>query len=69
MHDRAFDKGNITIMPDYKVKISKYFEDFADYKIITETFHKYDMKEILLPDKFLQDTEFLHFHNEKIFRK
>lgn len=69
MHDRAFDKGYITITPNYKVKISKYFDDFAKDKIVTEAFHRYDKQEILLPDKFLPNVEFLYYHNENIFRK
>ena len=28
IHDKAFDKGFITVTPDYKIKVSKYFDDF-----------------------------------------
>lgn len=69
LHDRAFDKGYITVTPDYKVKVSKCLDDFAKDKIITENFHKYDKQKILLPDKFLPDIKFLHFHNERVFKK
>lgn len=69
MHDRAFDKGFITVTTDYKVKISNYFTDYAKDETVTQLFSKYDNQKIILPDKFLPDKEFLSYHNEKIFRK
>jgi len=69
MHDRAFDKGFITVTPEYKVKISNYFADYGNEEIVSEIFSKYDNQKIILPDKFSPNKEFLSYHNEKIFRK
>lgn len=69
MHDRAFDKGFITVTPEYKVKISNYFADYGNEEIVSEMFSKYNNQKIILPDKFSPDKEFLSYHNEKIFRK
>ncbi len=69
MHDRAFDKGFITITADYTVKISSCFTDFANDKTVAEVFFKYDNQKIALPDKFSPDKEFLAYHSEIIFRK
>lgn len=69
IHDRAFDKGFITVTTDYTVKISKYFANYATDKAVTELFIKYDNQKIILPDKFLPDAEFLAYHNERIFKK
>ena len=69
MHDRAFDKGFITVTPEYKVKISNYFADYGNEEIVSEMFSKYNNQKIILPDKFSPDKEFLSYHNKKIFRK
>lgn len=69
LHDKAFDKGYITITPDYTVKISNYFADYANDKTIIEVFFSFENQKINLPDKFLPEPEFLLFHNEEIFRK
>ncbi len=69
IHDRAFDKGYITVTPDYKVKVSKWFEKFESKNIINEFFLKYENQPIILPDKFPPNEEFLKFHQEIIFKK
>ncbi|CAN5624000.1 HNH endonuclease [soil metagenome] len=69
IHDRAFDKGLITVTPDYKVKISNYFSDCENTEAVSDMFSKYNNQKIILPDKFSPDREFLTYHNEKVFRK
>lgn len=66
IHDKAFDKGHITITPDYKIKISKYLHDFKEIAI-SDLFLKYDKTPIFLPDRFLPSKDFLDYHNSKIF--
>lgn len=68
LHDKAFDRGFITVTTDYKVKVSKYFDEIVTENIIGDLFLKYNNQKIQLPDKFLPDKSFLLFHNEKIFR-
>ncbi|WP_420322559.1 HNH endonuclease [Flagellimonas sp.] len=69
IHDRAFDRGFITITPDFKVKLSKYFNDFLDDSSIIDFFLKYDNREIFKPNRFLPSHEFLDFHERNIFIK
>lgn len=69
IHDKAFDKGFITVSTDYKIKISKYFDDFRKDKLVADLFLKYENKSIVLPDKFLPSKEFLKYHHKNIFRK
>ena len=69
IHDKAFDKGFITITNDYKVKVSKFFDEFRNESIINEFFTKYSNQSIVLPEKFLPKKEFLEYHQEIIFKK
>lgn len=69
IHDRAFDRGFITITPDYKVRLSKQFKEFKENKIVTELFMNFNEKKIILPQKFLPSKEFLEYHYEEIFHK
>lgn len=69
IHDKAFDKGYITITPDYKVKISEELFDYEKQDVVKNFFLKYNNHPIILPDKFLPSKEFLDYHYQKIFRK
>ena len=68
IHDKAFDKGLITITTDYKIKISKYLQDLSSETAVNDLFLKYDNQQINLPDKFLPAKEFLDFHSVNIFK-
>lgn len=66
LHDKAFDRGFITIDKRYIIHIS--------YEIISMNnepemlyFKKYDGQQIILPDKFLPNKDFLEYHNDVIF--
>ncbi|WP_192822019.1 HNH endonuclease [Rufibacter sp. LB8] len=69
IHDKAFDKGYITVTPDYKVMTSKYFNDFKTDKSVLDFFLKYEGLSINLPDKFLPSKEFLDYHYQNKFKK
>jgi len=69
IHDKAFDKGFITITPDYKIKVSKHLDDFKKDKAVSDFFLKYENQSINLPDRFLPSKEFLEFHHKQIFKK
>jgi len=60
LHDRAFDKGLITINENYKVVVST--------RIKHELLRKYDQTPITLPGRFRPDQNFLKFHRNEIFR-
>lgn len=69
IHDKAFDKGYITVTPDFKVLVSKYFDNYSDEKAVNDFFNKYQNQPIILPDRFLPDKDFLDFHYRNIFKK
>ena len=69
LHDRAFDKGLITILPNFKIQISRHLDDVKNDDTIKVYFKQYHGKEIIKPHKFLPIKAFLEFHNENIFRK
>lgn len=69
IHDKAFDRGFITITPDFRVKISKAFKDFENDKAVKDFFVKFENQAIKLPDKFLPSKEFLDYHQQSIFKK
>lgn len=68
-HDKAFDRGYITVTPDYKVLLSKKIDEFPKDKAVSDFFIKYKNLSILLPDRFLPSKEFLDFHYNNIFIK
>lgn len=69
IHDKAFDKGFITVTPDYKVLISNFFDEYSDDKTVNDFFLKFNNQKIILPDKFLPSKEFLDYHYQNIFIK
>ena len=69
LHDRAFDKGLITIGTNYKIKISKSVIAFKDEINIKKFFYDFEGKQINLPKRFLPNKNFLTYHNKKIFIK
>lgn len=69
LHDKAFDRGFITITTDYKVKLSSIFESYIKDSFAIDFFLKYDNQKISLPDKFVPSKDFLDYHSNAIFKK
>lgn len=69
IHDKAFDKGFITVTPDLKVMISECFNDYSNDKSVNEFFIRYDNQNIMKPERFLPAKEFLDYHFQEIFIK
>ena len=69
LHDKAFDKGFITITTDFKVKVSKVLHDYKKNNSILELLLKYENQPIIQPKKFLPSIEFLDYHHKSIFQK
>lgn len=67
LHDKAFDKGLITLGEDLEVVISKEMKNVEMDKTTREWFYGYEGKQINLPDKFLPGKAFLEYHNDMIF--
>lgn len=68
LHDKAFDKGLITVTPDYCIHVSSKIKKAKSVEI-DDYFLKYENKQIIAPDKFLPHKDFLQFHNNEVFIK
>ena len=66
IHDRAFDKGFITISDDFRVIVSRKLRRKKDdfLKDVILSLHE---KKITLPDRFQPKMEFLEWHRTKWF--
>jgi putative restriction endonuclease len=69
LHDLAFDKGLITVTPDFKIKISNEIKkEKINFNRYDQMFFQYENKLIELPDRFLPDEKFLTWHNQNVFK-
>lgn len=68
LHDKAFEIGLITILPNYKVKVSPILKKSKD-ESVKSYFLKYENQPIILPKRFYPAKEFLEYHNDERFRK
>lgn len=69
LHDKAYDRGLLTVTPDYVIKISSLIEENEEQQTIKDCFLKYQDKKITLPDKFRPMKECLEYHYTTIFKK
>lgn len=66
LHDKAFDRGLITVLPDYTVRVSSQLKMEAHGDGL-EWLKQYDRQKIIMPDKFVPHKDFLEYHNDMIF--
>jgi putative restriction endonuclease len=70
MHDRAFDRGLLTITAEYKVMMSPLIKRSSRKNdAVQHLLTRYDGEEIKLPRRFLPDQSFLEYHNKKVFKQ
>ena len=69
LHDRAFDRGLMTILPDGEIVISKYLRKQANKCDESAFIADYESKTMYMPDKFRPKKEFLEYHNNKIYKR
>jgi len=67
LHDKAFDKGLMTISTDYKIKFSRLLLKKVSKSEADNFFLPYQNKYINLPQKFHPMRDFLEYHNKNIF--
>jgi putative restriction endonuclease len=67
LHDKAFDKGLMTITSDFKIKISSSIltKSSAPVSLWIASF---EGKSIVAPQRFMPTREFLEYHNKNIFQ-
>jgi putative restriction endonuclease len=68
VHDRAFDRGFLTILPDFSVQVSSTLKKAAKSKVAADWILQYDGSKINLPERFLPEVAFLKYHNESVFK-
>jgi putative restriction endonuclease len=67
IHDRAFDRGLMTVTPELRVKISPVIKTTSDLAV-HDLLLRYDDISIQLPSRFTPNHKFLAYHNNHIFR-
>lgn len=66
-HDKAFDRGLLTITPDFKIKISSKI--LSKPSIPVENWlTNFEGKSIIIPERFVPMESFLEYHNRNIFQ-
>ncbi len=66
LHDKAFDRGLITLDDDYRIILSKDLEQ-RNEAIVRDCFHPLAGKQITLPERFAPNKAFLAQHRETVF--
>ncbi len=69
LHDKAYDRGLLTVLPDYSIAVSSQLSKLRDDKFIQETLISCHGKQITMPEKFHPNPNFLTWHNENIFKE
>lgn len=67
LHDKAFDRGLITLDEKYCVELSSELENDLDIELLEQFFYGYEGKRIMMPNKFVPDADMLRYHRETIF--
>jgi putative restriction endonuclease len=67
LHDKAFDKGFISINPSFEILVSSKLSGLIANKVIYDWFLSFQGKQITLPEKFIPEKEFIEYHNDVIF--
>lgn len=66
IHDRAFDKGLITLSADLKIIVSEELRR-RDEAFVREVLLPLNSRPIELPERFLPQPEFIAWHRNKLF--
>jgi len=65
LHDKAFDQGLITIMPDFRVRVSEKLKAYEDDVFIRASLLEFDGRLIKMPNRFAPSPTFLEHHNQR----
>jgi putative restriction endonuclease len=69
LHDRAFDRGLLTVNPSFRVQISTRIRDYLPNGVLSRMFMRFQDHRIKLPEKFKPEPSFLEFHVANIFQQ
>jgi putative restriction endonuclease len=65
LHDKAYDQGLITVMPDYTVRVSKTLLVQTEDSFLKESLLRFDKQLIQLPEKLKPAQTFLAMHAQR----
>lgn len=68
IHDRAFDCGLLTVTPELKVRVSPKVRETKRDASAEQFLLCYEGTSVRTPSRFVPETEFLLYHNEKVFQ-
>ncbi len=66
-YDKAFDKGLISINDNLEIIISSRLKRFSNQAFYHHYFSQKEGQKIILPQKFMPDLAFIHYHNNEVF--
>jgi hypothetical protein len=69
IHDRAFDRGLITVTPDLTVRVSRQIQQEGERTKLGRLLSNIDRSKIQSPKRFMPSPEFLRWHNDERFEK
>ena len=67
LHDKAFDRGLITLDVDFRVVISQSLRETVSNDVFCNQFGCYEGRRITLPRHFIPNREFIEYHNNHVF--
>ena len=62
LHDKAYDQGLITVMPDFTVRVSPALKAHQQDSFMADALLRFNGQAIRLPERFRPASEFLAFH-------
>lgn len=68
IHDRAFDCGLLTVTPELKVRVSSNIKVTKRDISAQQFLMAFEGRSIRTPSRFVPETDFLRYHNEKVFQ-
>ncbi len=69
LHDKAFDRGLITVTPRFEIRVSAKIRDEGSRTKLGKSLSNLDGEKIRLPSRFVPSIEFLQWHNDERFEK
>ncbi|HSV26999.1 MAG TPA: HNH endonuclease [Sedimentisphaerales bacterium] len=67
LHDRAFDKGLVTVDEDCRLMLSREIKKRKGPEVYAAAFTKLEGARLVLPARFAPDSEALEYHRRQVF--
>ncbi len=69
IHDQAFDRGLLTVMPDLSIRVSSQIKREGERTKLGRLLSSLEGTKIQAPRRFMPASEFLQWHNDERFEK